>query len=359
MKSVNERPRVVLITEVQEVVDRVRDAAAAAGVHLLVQPDAQVPPTCRTLLVGVDVAPAVVRAGLPVRTETLVVGPEGAGLWDWAGELGASGVVSLPSGSAWLVQWLHRRSRPLTQRECVVTAVFSAAGGVGASTLCAGLAVSAASEGLRPLLIDAHPGPAGVELLMTEESVPDHWSRFASIRGFLAPDELASLPMWEGVRCLGWGGSVPGRSWGDGPEVPLWQGALGSVLAAAGADHDVAVLDAGDTWLDCGQLPGRTRAVLLAPASWRGVTAARVRLAALADAFNDPPVLVLRDVGGRTDPRSWLKEFPDCQTHLLDFDPAIIDDVESGRPPGTRPRSGLARLSRSLLATIARPAAAA
>ncbi len=346
--------QVTLVSGDAGLIDHVTDAAAAAGfaTHVCREPAGEAISRARAVLVGVDTAPALARGGLPRPSEALVVGPDGQlpALWGVASELGATGAVSLPSGSAWLVQWLHARAAGRVQRASVVSAVFSAAGGVGASTLTAAVAVTAARSGLSPLLIDAHPGPAGVGLLLGDPAAADHWSAFASIRGYLAADALGRLPVLEGVRCLGWGG---------GSEVPLWRGAVGSVLDAAQRDHDLAVLDVGLHTMLHEELPRRTRSILVVPASWRGVMAAAPRLSLLREVFDPPPVVVLRDVGGKSDPRAWAREFPDCQVLLLGFDAGVIDDEEQCRPPGTRPRSVHGRLSRQILAALAERAEAA
>ena len=345
---------VALVSQAPALIAGTGDAVAAAGLALRVcqEPGDPALAQARAVLVGVDAVPGLARSGLPRQSEAIVVGEDGAqrGLWQAAGELSAAGAVSLPSGGAWLVQWLHGRVGSATPRRCVVAAVFSSAGGVGASTLSVALAVTAAGSGLAPLLIDGHPGPAGIELLLGATEPGGHWQRFAGIRGFLSPDELGSLPTLEGVRCLGWGG---------GAEVPLWQGALGSVITAARRDHDLVVVDAGLHAPPVEDLPRSTRPILLVPASWRGVLAARPRLATLRQAFDEPPVIVLRDVGGKADPRGWLKEFPDSRGLLLGFDAATIDDEEQGRPPGTRPRSLVSRISRAALALLAEQPAAA
>ena len=346
--------QVAMISSDPELIGRVGDAAAAAGLRMLTCPEAggEIVGRTRAVLVGLDAAPALVRTGVPRRVEALIVGSDGdlPALWKMAGDLGAGGAVSLPSGSAWLVQWLHGRVVGPATADSLIAAVFSAAGGVGASTLAAGLAVTAAGCGLQPMLIDAHPGPAGVELLLGDASAAEHWSRFASIRGFLAPEELHRLPVLEGVRCLGWGNSA---------EIPLWQGALGSVVNAARHEHDLVVVDAGLHPLSLAELPRRTRPILLLPASWRGSMAAAARLPALRQAFDQAPLVVLRDVGGKGDPRAWLRDFPDCEVLLLRFDPTVIDDEEQCRPPGSRSRSAIGRLSRQILAAIAEPSVAA
>lgn len=345
---------VAVISQDPVLLERAGDAVAAAGLSLLPCQDASEPgiAAARTVLVGIDAAERLGRGEVPRRTQALVIGADGqeAALWRAAGEFGCAAAVGLPSGSAWLVRWLHDRALGPSARRTVIAAVFSAAGGVGASTLAAGLAVTAAQAGLRPLLIDAHPGPAGVDLLLGATEAADHWRRFAGIRGFLDPGAVADLPVLEGVRCLGWAG----RS-----EAPLWQGALGSVVAAAGRDHDLVVVDGGLHAGSLQELPRSARPLLVAPASWRGAMAARPRLAALRSAFDEPPLVVLRDVGGKSDPRVWLREFEGCRALLLGFDPGVIDDEEQCRPPGTRARSSVARVCRDVLGWLGELPAAA
>lgn len=348
------QPEAALVSTDPDLIERVGDAAAAAGcaLHVLTGPSQHGSGGARALMLGLDAFPALARSGVPRASEALVIGPDDRlpQLWQAAGELGAAGVASLPTGSEWLVQWLHDRGAGTARRSTVVAAVFGAAGGIGTSTIAAAVAVTAGRSGLHPLLIEAHPGPAGAGLLLGETDVAEHWPRFARIRGFLQPDALDVLPVLEGVRCLGWG---------CGEEVPLWQGALGSVLAAARRDHDLVVLDGGLHPTVVEELPRQTRAVLVVPASWRGVLAVRPRMISLRAAFDPPPVVVLRDVGGRGDPRAWAKEFVDCPVHMWGFDASVIDDEEQCRPPGTRPRSKVGRLSRQVLASLAeRPEAA-
>jgi secretion/DNA translocation related CpaE-like protein len=348
------RPEVEVVSREASLIGRATDVAAAAGCAVLRADDlAGVHPTrAVACLLGLDAADQLARSGLARRSSTVLIGVDGQErlLWQVAGEAGAAGAVCLPSGSAWLVRWLHGRMHGDPDRRCVVAPVVSAAGGVGASTLAAALAVGAAAAGLSPLLVDAHPGPAGVDLLLGDVHVAAHWDRFAGIRGFLDPKALQTLPVLEGVRCLGWAGSSA---------HPLWQGALGSVVSAAARSHDLVVVDAGLHPDGLLELPRASRPVLLVPASWRGALAAQPRLAALREAFDAPPLVVVRDIGGKGDPRSWLRHYEGSQVLLADFDPGVIDDEEQCRPPGTRPRSALGRLARELLAALARQPAAA
>jgi secretion/DNA translocation related CpaE-like protein len=345
--------QVALLSRDHDLVAPVGDAVATAGLRLTVlEPGAPEQwRQARALLIGEDAVDALRRSGLARSREAVIVGRDGreSELWRAAGDLPVAGAVGLPAGGAWLVHWL--RGLPGAGGAAgVVAALYSSAGGVGCSTLAAATAVSAARGGLRPLLIDAHPGPAGVDLLLGEPEVGDHWSRFAGYRGHLAPEEMAALPVLEGVRYLGWGGAR---------HAPLWQGALSSVVLAGRHDHEVVVLDAGLDATGAAELPRSTKPVLLVPGSWRGILAARSRLASLAGSFDESATIVLRDIGGRSDPRVWEREFAEHRVVHLGFDASVIDDEEQGRPPGSRARSAVARCSRRLLAAIADRSAAA
>jgi secretion/DNA translocation related CpaE-like protein len=345
---------VALLSRDEELARRAGDAVAAAGLRLAVV-DSAAPEQwrrARALLIGEDALETLRRYGVSRSREAVVVGLDGreGPLWRAAGDMPVAGAVGLPAGGAWLVHWLRGLPGAGSSVDGVVAALFSAAGGVGCSTLAAATAVTAARAGLRPLLVDAHPGPAGVDLLLGEPEVPDHWSRFAGYRGHLPPQELATLPVLEGVRCLGWGGAR---------HTPLWRSALSSVIGAGRADHELVVLDAGLDTSGATELPRLTRPILLVPGTWRGILAARSRLASLAGAFDEPVVIVLRDVGGRADPHGWEREFAEHPVVHLGFDASVIDDEDQGRPPGSRTRAGVARSSRRLLAVIADRAAAA
>jgi hypothetical protein len=350
---------VVLLTADGATVQAVQDAAAAAGVAVRVAAHWRAgEPGERLLavLVGTDVAEELLGRGLPTGAPVLLVGPdsEAAPLWRLTGALGAAAAAPLPSAGAWLVQWLLERAGPVpSPAGTVVAAVFSACGGAGASTLTAALAVRAAEAGAAPLVVDADPGPAGIELLLADTGPlwPDDslaaWPRFAGTRGFLAPDALGGLPVLQGVTCLGWGG-LPDRA-----DHGQWRGALVSVCAAAGLAHRLVLLDCGPALDVAAALPAAARPVLVVPGSVRGLVAGRAALAELRGAFAAEVVVVLRDAGGARTPAG-------CEAELgspgvwWDFDAQLALDEEVGRPPGTRGRSATAKAGRAVLARVAR-----
>jgi secretion/DNA translocation related CpaE-like protein len=351
---------VVLLSTDPAIVAAVGDAAAAAGVALEdhdAWPGARSGPRPVAVLVGWDAAPDLMERGVPTAAPVLLVGPDEAAaqLWRSAGGVGAVGAVPLPSASAWLVQWLLEQVGPQGDAGAgVVAAVFGACGGAGASTLAAAVAVHACRAGAKTLLVDADPGPAGVELLLADTGPhwPDAalatWRRFAGSRGSLSPDLLAALPSLDGVACLGWGGLAPPED----PQGPLWRGALASVCAAASAVHRLVLLDCGADRSVAAALPAAVVPVLVVPGSVRGLVHGRVAVAELREAFPAEPVVVLRDAGGSRTPRG-------CEEELgrsglwWDLDPHLAHDEEVGRPPGTRRRSPTARVSRAVLARLA------
>lgn len=353
-ETVLKEQTVALLSQNEVLTQRVGDVVAAAGLRLVrtSAADPQVWRKAQALLIGEDALPELRRSGVARSREAVLVGLNGSesALWQAAGDVPVAGAVGLPSGGAWLVHWLRGLPGAGGAGAGAVAACFSAAGGVGCSTMAAAVAVTAARAGLPPLLIDAHPGPAGVDRLLGEPEAPDHWSRFAGYRGHLPPQDLAGLPVLEGVRCLGWGG---------GQQAPLWRDALGSVIAAGRVEHEVVVLDAGLETSVAGDLPRQAIPILLVPATWRGVLAARSRLAVLAESFDTPTVIVLRDVGGRGDPQVWQREFSEHRVLRLNFDATVIDDEDTGRPPGSRSRSQVTRCARQVLAAIAAQPAAA
>ena len=339
-----DRPVVMLLSTDPSLAQLVGDAGAAAGFEVGVGATASLgqAAAASAVLVGVDAGPAMSRVGVPRPSAALVVGRDDCvrDVWDVAGDLGAAGAVCLPSGAEWLVRWLHRMAGPAQPSDCAVAALFSAAGGVGGSTLSAALGLTAARRGMDPLLVDGQAGPAGVEMLLGDPVVDNQWTRFADIRGYLHPDALLSLPVLESVRCLGWGGR---------PEATNWLAAVPSLLSAAQRDHRIVVVDAGMNAAVCDVLPRSARTCLIVPASWRGVIAAGPRLDHLTTAFDEPPVVILRDVGGPDDPRSFAQEFAGSPYLVAEFDPRVIEDEARCRPQGDRRRSAVSRTASRLL----------
>ncbi|MGB3594162.1 MAG: hypothetical protein WBG89_02610 [Ornithinimicrobium sp.] len=90
-------------------------------------------------------------------------------------------------------------------RGCVI-GVVGASGGLGATTLCAALAMRSAMARGRSLLIDAHPRGGGIDLhLGLDAELGLRWPDLVSVRGSVdAAGVVAGLPSVEGCAVLSW-----------------------------------------------------------------------------------------------------------------------------------------------------------
>jgi len=285
------RGTVRLVSADPGLVDRVVGLAAAAGVDLVCGSDA---PTetgaLELLLVGADRIAELVpvlegqggsmtsvgasrrAARRPGRGVVVVAQGEVAPqVWRQAVTLGADHVAVLPEADQWLLDRLLDVGSG--EPEAVVVAVVGGRGGAGASTLAAALSVTAATEGIEPVLVDLDPWGGGLDLVLGAEDLPGlHWEDLSGLRGRLQPGLLTTgLPQVCGVRLLTWSREVD-------PVLPV--AALRPVLDAAVRESDLVVLDLPRR-LDepaAGVLGAADEVVLVVPAEVRA-TAAAGRLA--------------------------------------------------------------------------------
>ena len=175
------------------------------------------------VLVGLDQAPALAELRLPRRAEVYLLTETGTApeAHQWSVPLGAA-VVVVPGNARWLsgaIADLSRRPSGSGQRICVT----GGAGGVGASTLAAGLAFVAARSGRPTALVDLDPGGGGIDLLIGAERLDGwRWPRLVAARGHLGDfgdqlpcvDGVEVLSMGRGVEAVATGGrSRAGRAW--------------------------------------------------------------------------------------------------------------------------------------------------
>jgi secretion/DNA translocation related CpaE-like protein len=190
-----------------ELLDQVLSVTAVVGVEPLVLSDpGHLRPhwaSASMLLLGFDQADRVAAMGLPRRAEVYLVAGEKASAaqaQQWSIRLGAA-LVPLPASAGWLSEALADVSgtgRVTGGLVCVV----GGSGGVGASTLAAGLAFVAARASQRTMLIDADTRSGGLDLLLgAERTAGWRWPRLATARGHLG-DLTGQLPAVEGVDLL-------------------------------------------------------------------------------------------------------------------------------------------------------------
>ncbi|MGL5859609.1 MAG: septum site-determining protein Ssd [Angustibacter sp.] len=125
---------------------------------------------------------------------------------------------------------------PAPHQQAPILAVVPGAGGAGASTLAAAVAVTAARAGDRVLLVDLDPLGGGIDLLLGLDDVTGlRWPALAHCRGRLPAASLHdSLPR---------AGSLAVLAWSRGEPVDVTPEAVESVLAAGRRGHDVVVAD--------------------------------------------------------------------------------------------------------------------
>jgi secretion/DNA translocation related CpaE-like protein len=247
-------------------------SAAAAGCALRVVSDvSQLTVTALrdgAVLIGADRAAAAAGVALPAEVELRLVGTEPEALLAWSMPLGAPTVL-LPQQQGFLTALLADETTAGHQAKLL--RVYGGSGGVGATTLAAGLAVRAAKRGTKVALVEADVG-GGIDLLFAAETEPGwRWSELASARGHIG-DLTGRLPRVVGVDLV----SVAGLgSPGDATvpnDVTVPADALRAVVASLRRSHDLVVIDQGRRELSEGQ------PVVVVAGELRGVAAARARL---------------------------------------------------------------------------------
>ena len=316
----------VLLTGDDRVRDAVESTAAALGLAVLVRGEAvavlRLWSSAGVVLVGGDRAAALASLGPRRRPGVYLVGFEPGELGTWSMPLGA-GVIPLPQGLAWLSGVLAAD----TDSESRLLAVVGGSGGVGASTLAAGLALAGVRRGITCALVDLDPLGGGIDLLLGAERASGwRWPRLAGARGEVG-DVRGVLPVVDGVTVV-----AMGR--GEGGAAPASE-SVHAVLGSLGRHHDLVVVDAGRAPLAAAAqaVRGAEQAVLLSARGVRAVAAA----ARTRDALElvDPGVVVR---GGRGGPPGEVVAdalgLPCWGT--LPNEATLAAAADAGEPPGRR-----------------------
>ena len=339
---------VLLVTRDEGVRDAVARLAALAAAPLQLQPPGAaaraVWRAAGLVVLGPD---AVADPGGPRRDGVVVVTerPPDEALWQRAVAVGAEQVLTLPAGEARLLELLAAAAEPAHTRGFVL-GIAGGCGGAGASTLAAGLALTAARAGA-VILIDADPLGGGLDVLLGAEHRPGaRWTDLAGTRGRLSAAALLdALPRLGGVGLVSW-------DRGDLTELPA-EAAISLVDAASRAVPTVVVdlpraLDpaAQVCAAECDEI------LLVVPATVRASAAAVTvvrRLGPVAPVTG----LVVCDAGS---PRLAADDVASALglpvRAQLRRDSDVAAAARQGRPPIVRPRGLLHECCRSLLAML-------
>ncbi len=341
---------IVVSTTDPELLDHALSVVAAAGLEAEVASD---PGFLRArwtsasmVLVGVDQGAALAELRLPRRAEVYLLTETGTApeAYQWSVPLGAA-VVVVPGNARWLsgaIADLSRRPSGSGQTICVA----GGSGGVGTSTLAAGLAFAAARSGRRTALVDLDPGGGGLDLLVGAERLDGwRWPRLVAARGHLG-DVGDQLPSVDGVELLSMGRGVEAVR----PPAEAVRAVLGSLTAT----HDLTVVDVPRPLENARVEPLSTAGawLLVVRDDLRGVTGGREGVRAL-EAVGVRPRLVVRT--GRTrllDPQTVAEGVGMDRYAVLGDEPGLLQAAERGDPPGRSGRSPLGQVARRLLEEI-------
>lgn len=352
-------PRPLVVTASESLLDDLLRLAAAAGVDVEVTTEAatarQAWRAAPLVVVGADMAVDVGRRHLPRRDGVVLVSSDldDADVWERAVGIGAERVVFLPDAENWLVARIGD-ALDGTPGRAVVLAVLGGRGGAGATTLAAGLAVTAVRRGLRTLLVDADPLGGGIDLVFGSEAESGlRWPDLGDTAGRVSGSALRqALPDTGGLSLL---------SWDRGARLDVPGEAADAALGAATRTADLVVVDLPRRLDDAAEeaLARAATTLLLVPAEVRA-TAAASRVAASVAGQTQDLRLVVRGPAPSKLPAAVIADL--LGLPLLGEmrpEPGLAATLERGVPPARNPRAPLARLcARALDALVPADASA-
>ncbi|WP_203714563.1 septum site-determining protein Ssd [Asanoa siamensis] len=331
-----------------DLLDEVLRVAAAAGTAVDVASDSTAarPRWSRAplVVVGADQAAACVRARLPRRQGLVLVGLEPVPGWESAEALGAEYVLRLPEAEEWLLRRFGALVADGTGR---VVTVLGGRGGAGASVLAGALAVTAARDGRRVLLVDADPFGGGLDLILGWEGVDGlRWPGLAGTDGALDPLAL--------VRSLPQRGDLVMVSFDRGEPLPLPAAAMAAVLDAGRRARDLVVVDLPRRLDDAAvaALQGADHTLLVVPAELRATAAATQVAKAAALHCTSVSVVVRGPAPGNLSAAEVARSVGFPLAGLLPPEPGLARGLEHGQAPASSGRGPLADLCRRILTDV-------
>lgn len=343
------RPTIAVVSDDAELLRRLDVLAAAAGAVLVRSSASDRTPAGDLVLLGTDRLPTADgptgRSPIIARRARVVVvatGDPPPSTWQQALAVGAEHVAVLPEAEAWLLDRLLDAASG--RRRARVIGVIGGRGGAGASTLAVALAVTAARDRMRPMLIDLDSLGGGVDLVLGGELESGlRWEDLAAVRGRLQPGLLdAGLPRACGVGFL---------TFDRVGEFRAGVEAVEAVLDAAGRESSLVVIDLPR------QVDDLTRAalrhtgevLLVVPAEVRAGAAAGRLVAAIEPLCRQVRLVVRGPAPTGLTPQAVADALALPLAADLRAEPGLAGALDQGLAPPVRPRGPLGLLCRRLL----------
>lgn len=341
--------RPLLITADPLLLDDLLRLAAAAGVETEVAHEVTTARRAWTqaplVVVGSDLADALVDQGTPRRDGVLLVGQDidDVEVWRRGIELGAEQVLVLPAGESWLVGRIAD-SVETGRADAFTVSVVGGRGGAGASTLAAALAVTGVRRGLRTILVDGDPLGGGLDLLLGgEDAAGMRWPDLAGARGRVSGAALfAALPQVHQLTVL---------SWDRGDALTIPAEAMRSVISAAGRGSQLVVVDLPRRPDPAAEeaLARSTLTVLVVPAEVRATASAGRVATAVGLVAPDVRVVVRGPAPAGLAARSVAESLALPLLGEMKAQRGLAAALERGEPPARNGRGPLARLCARIL----------
>lgn len=291
------------------------------------------------VLIGADAAASVAELALPRRSQVYLVGFDAATASAWSMPLNAA-VVVLPEALGWLRALI---ADGLSRVQAPAIAVIGGSGGVGCSTLTAGLAYCATRRNLRSAIVDADPIGGGIDLLVGAESAPGwRWQRLTGAEGAVG-DLSAHLPMVDKV-------ALVSMSRSGTPDVT--REPMAAVVGSVRRHFGLVVIDAGRLQAGCAREAVRLAScsLLVVAQDVRSVAAAQQVLRE-ADA-PDVQVVVRQISGAALDAQSIADVLTLPLAGVLPEDARLRRAAERGEPPGNVPKQPWTKACEKVLAGV-------
>jgi secretion/DNA translocation related CpaE-like protein len=337
----------LLVSEDERLIENLLRICAAAGAspHVVrgALPSRQAWEAAPLVVVGDDVAKRM--TGLSHRSGVLLVGTDldDVEVWRRAVVIGARHVIFLPDAESWLLDRIADAVEGV-EVQALTVAVLGGRGGAGASTLACALAVTAAREGRRTMLIDGDPLGGGLDLLLGGEAVAGlRWPDLAGSRGRVNAVELErSLPRLHALTAL---------SWDRGDALAIPAETMRTVLGAARRRGGVVVLDLPRRIDDStGEaLEQADLGLLVIPAELRAMTASGRVASAVRMRLSDLRAVVRGPAPSGMEGEEIARGLRLPLAGELAAEPGLAADLERGRPPGLGARGPLARFCSAFL----------